>query len=72
MRYASETRRRRSPSPSKDHGPAHLDQLQGRLVVAVEEPLAELALAVAEDDLEGLLADPLDGLDGAVPKPRGP
>ena len=45
-------------------GAAHLDELEARLVVAVEEPVAELALGVAVDDLEGLLADPLDGLDG--------
>ena len=31
-----------------------------------QQPLAELAVALAKDELERLLADPLDGLDGGA------
>ena len=47
-------------------GAAHLDKFEGRLVVVVEKPIAKLAVAVAVDDLEGLLADPLNGLDSGA------
>ena len=33
-------------------------------VVAIDEPLDQVAVRVAEDDLEALLADPLRGLEG--------
>ena len=43
MRCASETRRKRAPSPSKLQGPAVLDDLEARLVVAVEQLVGDLA-----------------------------
>ncbi len=53
-------------------GAPHLHQLQGWLVIPIEESLAKLTFAVAEDDLDGLLTDPLDGLNRGAPEARSP
>ena len=40
-------------------GATHLDEFEGRLVVAVDKPLAKVPITVSEDDLEPLLTNPL-------------
>ena len=67
MRWASETSRNSAPSPSKLHGRPCLDDLEARLVVAVEELVRDAARWVLVGQLERLGAEPLDADDRDEP-----
>lgn len=60
MRWASETRRNRAPSPSKLQGRPFLDKRQAGFVMTVEEFVGELAGSGLVGEFEGLGAEPLD------------
>ena len=68
MRWASETRRNRRAVAVEAPGPALLDDLEARLVVAVEQLVRDLAGGGLVGQLERLGAEPLhaDDRDEAV------
>ena len=60
MRYASEARRKREPSPSKLHGLPGRGYLKSRFAIAVDKFVSETSGAVFVGELDDIRAVPLD------------